>query len=185
MGLDEVKQEILSNARKEADVILASARLEAQEIDNNVQAEIQEYRNTVGQDTEKLVTAMIRRETASVEFDLKKARLDKKKEMIESVFENSKKKMQNLNANDKEKIFQKLVAKANKEIDVKVVYANEADKAIVSKIKGVTYKESDISGGVIAETEDGRMRIDYSYNEIFDAIKKDNLQQIALLLFGK
>ena len=185
MGLNEVKHEIIQNARKEADAILAGARLEAQAIDRKAQAEISDYRNAVEQDTQKLLAAIERREIAGAEFDLKKALLGKKTEMIGAVLERSKKKMQGMSIRKKEEIIRKLVAKAGKEIEVKVVYASKADRAIVSAIKGMIFREADISGGIIAETADGRMRIDCSYGELFDAVKKDNLQQIALLMFGK
>ena len=183
--MNEVKQEIIQNARKEADAILAGARLEAQAIDRKAQAEISGYRNAVEQDTQKLLAAIERREIAGAEFDLKKALLGKKTEMIGAVLERSKKKMQGTGIRKKGEVIRRLVAKAGKEINVKVVYARKADRAAVSSIRGVAHKEADISGGIIAETEDGRVRIDYSYDELFGAVKKDNLQQIALLLFGK
>src|SRR3989344_5987537 len=159
MGLNEVKQEILRNAQKQAGSIIADANNEAKAIGDNAQVEIQEYRDKVEKNTTALISAMERKESAGVEFDLKKALLDKKKEIIERVFTNVLNDLVSASAKKKEDILKMLIAKAG--------------------------KEADIIGGVIAETADGTMRIDYSYEEILDAIKKDNLQQIALLLFGK
>ena len=185
MGLNEVKQEILRNAQKQAGSIIADANNEAKAIGDNAQVEIQEYRDKVEKNTTALISAMERKESAGVEFDLKKALLDKKKEIIERVFTNVLNDLVSASAKKKEDILKMLIAKAGKEIDVKLVYVNKADKPIVSKMNGLQCKEADIIGGVIAETADGTIRIDYSYEEILDAIKKDNLQQIALLLFGK
>ena len=55
----------------------------------------------------------------------------------------------------------------------------------MKNIRGIEYKEADITGGIIAENKDGSIMVDYSYNEIFDSIEKENMKEIAAKLFGK
>jgi len=75
--------------------------------------------------------------------------------------------------------------RAQKEIPVKNVFANAIDKAAVQSIKGIMFHQSDISGGIIAENDDGTVRIDYSIDELLACVRKQYLQETAAILFGK
>ena len=185
MGLEEVKKEILEKAKSEADRIINEGKKEAEKIMDETSRKIKEYRENVNNDTKKLLDIMERKEIAGAEFDVKKMKLDKKKEMIDRAFSNVVGRLRRIPEKKRETLIRKLIEKAKKEIDVKYVYASKDDRKIIEKIPSVKYREADISGGIIAENEDGSISIDYSYEEILDGIKKENLQEIASKLFGK
>ncbi|MCX8146925.1 MAG: V-type ATP synthase subunit E family protein [Candidatus Woesearchaeota archaeon] len=183
MGLEEVKREIIEKAEKEARGIIEEGRKESNAIIEEINQKISEYRKEAENEAEKIIETMERREIAGVEFDVKKMMLDKKKEVIDSVFSYVKKKLIEMPEKQRERYIRSLVEKAKSEIKVKCIYGNKQDKKIIEKIPAVKYKEADICGGIIAENEDGTIRIDYSYDEILEQIQKENLRQIAEMLF--
>ena len=63
------------------------------------------------------------------------------------------------------------------------VYANQDDRHAVEAKGTVHYKKGDMSGGLIAETEEGDVRVDYTYEEILQDIKEKSLQHLGGILF--
>jgi len=62
------------------------------------------------------------------------------------------------------------------------VYCNEKDK---ESVKNYKVKEANILGGVIAESKDGMLRVDYSYDLLLKQLKDELLPQLNKMLFHK
>lgn len=184
MGLEQVKKEILEKASAEAKQIVGKGKKEAEEIMERTNEEINSYRKSAEGDSRKLIDSMERKVIAAAEFEVKKMKLDRKKEMIDRVFSNARKKLSSLGEKSREANIRKLLAKAKKEIEVKYVHANKADSKIVQKLHEVEYRETDITGGIVAESHDLNFCVDLSYDGLLEDIKKKHLQEIAKKLFG-
>ncbi|MFO8015767.1 MAG: V-type ATP synthase subunit E family protein [Candidatus Woesearchaeota archaeon] len=188
MSLDKVKKEILQKAEKEADSIISRGKKEAEEMMKKADEEAEEYRKNSEEENRKVIERMEKKTLASADFDIKKMKLDKKKEMIDMAFENARKRLQDMSDKDKEARMKKLLEKAKKEIDVGTVYSSPEDRKIVQKIvqkmPGVKCSTADISGGIIAESKGGEFSVDMSYDELLEEVKKKYLQEIAAKLFG-
>lgn len=185
MGLEEVKEEILEKANAESRRIISEGSREAEKIAKETDSQIKSLIEKSDEETSKLIESMERKEVSGAEFDAKKAKLDRKKDMVEKAFSNVRKDLAAMPEKKRESYLKKLVDKAKTEIEVAYVYANSDDRKIVEKIKGVRYKQADISGGIIAENKDASIRVDYSYDEMLDSIKKESMQEIAEKLFGR
>jgi V/A-type H+-transporting ATPase subunit E len=183
MGLEQVKQEIISRAKQEEARIILEAEKEAQAIDKETEEKVGKYRKEVEEKTKEMLVMLDGRETAAAEFDVKKNLLDKKKEIIDRVFEQVSESLKKLSDKKRQEYIKRLVDKAKKEINVKYVYASPKDKKFVSRIRGVEYKPKEILGGIIAETADRKISIDYSFEEMLREIKEKHLQEIGKLLF--
>jgi len=182
MGLEELREEILENAKKDAAAIMAEADKEAEEILKGSDLAAKEYEEKVSAETEKLLDAMEKKELASVELEIKKASMEAKREVIDAVFENAEKKLARLPKKDKEQVLSSLLKKAQKQLDVGTVYCNEADMAFFSKGK-FKVEKADINQGIIVENTDGTVRLDFSYDEMLANIREKSLQSIGKLLF--
>ena len=185
MGLEELKREILEKANAEAGRIISEGESEAWKIAKETDSQIKALTGKSDEETSRLIESMERNEISGAEFDAKKARLDRKKEMVEKAFSNVRKELSGMPDKKREQYLKKLVEKSKDEIEVAFVYANSDDRKIIDKISGVKYKQADISGGMIAENRDASIRVDYSYDELLDRIKKEGMQEIAERLFGK
>ena len=122
-----------------------------------------------------------RQETASAELESKKLILEAKKEAIESVFEEARKRIEKLSGKQREDCMNRLLEKAKNDIAVAKVYCSKNDARLVEGFKA---EPSGINGGLIAENADGTVRVDYSFDTMLQNIKENELQEISKILFG-
>lgn len=182
MGLAEVKKEILDKADSEADAIIKQAETQAKKVEEDAIAQSQEYDRKSDKNTEKLLETLERREIASASFDAKKMQLDMKKELVLDAIREAKEELANKSGSERANMIKSLIEKAKKEIDVKIIYANKKDKQAVES-SGFKYVEKDMLGGIIAETEDGKISVNYSFEEILDDIAEKSITDIEKELF--
>ena len=186
MGLEKVKQEILEKARKEAAEITDAAKAEAKTIMRSAEKQMQNYELLIVEDVSRSVEQMKRRQLASAELGLQKQALAAKNELIESVFSDVRKRLRQLEEKKRETHVKSLLEIAGKEIDVAVVHCNARDAEFLwSYGKLGVVKDDTLLGGIIAESSDGRLRVDYSYETVLEQVKSKVLSDVARLLFGK
>ncbi|MBI2175850.1 hypothetical protein HYU40_00685 [Candidatus Woesearchaeota archaeon] len=185
MGLEKVKQDILEKARKEADEILAAAAAEAKAVMRSAEKQVQEYEKALAEEEDKTAELMKRREVASAELELQKQMLTAKNELIESVFAQVKGKLRVRSDKSREADVKSLLKAASQEMDVAVVQCNSRDARFVESGKLKIAKNDALIGGIIAESPDGKLRVDYSYETLLGQVKAKVLSDVAKKLFGK
>ena len=183
MGLEEVKKQIIEEAQKKAQDMASEASAEAKRILAYADKEVRHYEKELKANSEKMLAAQERKELAAAEFDGRRAILDKKKGMIDRAIDEAKNELKKLPAEQRKKLISKLLEKAKSEIAVKRVYLNKKDNSYV-KEKGITVKEKEMVGGLIAETGDGRISVDYSFEETLNEVKEAHLQELSEVLFS-
>ena len=181
MGLETVKEEIISNARNQERALLADARKEASEIIKKAEIRLEEIEEQSNVDAKRMIEAIRKQELASAELENKKAILEAKKQLIDAVFDDAGKKIEKLDSGKREYYLKKLLEKAKNDIEVATIYCNKKD---IKLIENFNDEESDIIGGLIAENEDKTVRVDYSFGTILENIKENELQNINKILFG-
>lgn len=181
MGLNEVKDDILSSAREKAEEIINNAKKEIMRIEEENAKTLKNMENSGKEESMKELSALERKETASAELEAKKYLLEKKKELINGVFEEAKKKIIGMPKQQKSALLKNLIEKAKRQTEIEYVYCNNNEKPLISG----NYKliAADISGGIIVENNDKSIRIDYSYDTILESIHEKTLQEIAGILF--
>ena len=182
MGLDEVKNEIISGAKRESEQILKEAQKQADEIKSHALKEVEEYKAKAKKNNEKMLKTLEKKEIANAKFDAKKKLLDTKKSIISKAIEEAKDNLDKMNEPEREKYVLSLLNKAKKEIEVGTVYANKKDRKAIEKA-GLKFEETDIFGGIIAETKDGRISVNYSYDEMLNEIVEKSIREIEKALF--
>ena len=188
MGLEKVKQELLNTAREEAGTIAQQAKEEAKIIEKSAEKQVAEHERLMNEEVASIVETMKRRELAAAELELQKKFLGTKNDMIEAVFSEASRKLKGLGDKSRESHIKSLLGIAMKEMDVAVVRCNSRDVRFVSshdnsKLK--VFASDDILGGVIAESADGKLSVDYSYDTILEQVKSKVLINVAKVLFGK
>ncbi len=184
MGLDEVRKQIIEEAEQQTRLLLQDAHTESARIMSEAERGIKQYEKELRANAEKLIVTAERKELAAAEFEGKRMLLDKKKEMINKVIEEAKKELKHLHAEQRKAAVTKLLNMAKQEIEVKKVYINERDISYI-KEKGIVTKEREMLGGLIAETSDGKISVDFSFETLLDEIKQTHLQQLSGVLFNE
>ncbi|MBS3122322.1 hypothetical protein J4434_05575 [Candidatus Woesearchaeota archaeon] len=185
MGLEEVKQDILEEAEKSVSEIINKASKEAEEIAVNSEEEMHNLNENSMEEYSKELVSLEKKELAVAKLEAKKYLFDKKKEIMNIVVEAAKKEILNLSKTNKESLLKALLSKAEKEFPIACVYCSESEMQIVKKNakKSVNVLPAKISGGIIAENMDKTLRIDYSYDTLFNDIYEKQLHKLAQILF--
>ena len=181
MGLEAVKGEILSNAREQANYLIAEARKEANRIMKEAEKKIEEMKEKSDIETKKMLDTIKRQELASAELENKKILLEAKKQVIENVFAEARKKLETLDDKKRESYLKKLLEKAKNDIEIGYIYCNKMDAKF---LKGFNVETANIIGGLMAENKERTIRVDYSFETLLQSIKENELQNINKLLFG-
>ncbi len=182
MGLQEVKKKIVEEAERQAKLLLADADTEAKKIERAAKEEVEKYKSELQQNAETMLKTAERKEHAAAEFEGKRILLDTKKALIEQVMGETTQRLQKLPSAERNKLLEKLMKKAAHEIDIKKVYVNEKDGA-AAKSKGIAVEKKAMLGGLIAETEDGKISVDFSFETLLEQLKHEHLREIGEVLF--
>lgn len=182
MGLDEVKNEILEKAKKEAKSITDSADKEALNTIADAKSKAKDFLNSAKEEVEKEIQTMERKEIAKANFEVKKQMLDKKQELITKVYEDTLEQIKKLDSKKNEQFFGKLLGKASKQIEISTLYLNKNDKNLA---KDYSWFSADIFGGVIAENKEKTVKVDFSYDSILQSVKSKTMSDVVNILFEK
>ncbi len=177
MGLEDVKKEILDNARKHAKKITDEAEKERLDILESVDKNIDEIKNQFDRDSKKAIEQYKLMSMAESGSTIKKQKLNLEKDLIKEVFDETKIRLKNSTGKKREQLLKKLLARTK--FDYGKVYCAKQDTKVLSKSENV-----DIIGGVILENKDGDVRLDLSYETLLESIKQDYLSEIAKIMFG-
>ncbi|MBI4153198.1 hypothetical protein HY497_01625 [Candidatus Woesearchaeota archaeon] len=182
MGLEDVKKKIVEEAERQAKLIMGDADAEIKKIESSAKKEVEEYENQLKRNADGMLNTAERKEHAAAEFEGKRMLLDAKKAALEKVVQEARKRLQKLSSAERKQLVEQLMKKAEREIDVKTVYVNAKDMPAV-KGKSVTVVQKDMLGGLIAETDDGKISIDFSFETLLEQIQHEHLREISGVLF--
>ena len=180
MGLEAVKGEILSNAKEQAAGLIAEARKEAGRILKEAEKKIEEMKEKSGIETKKIMDTIKRQELANAELENKKMLLEGKKQVIDGIFAEVKKKIEVLDDKRREAFMKKLLEKTSKDIAIEYLYCSKKDAKF---LKGFSVETAEMTGGLMAENKEKTVRVDYSFETILQGIKENEMQNINKILF--
>ncbi len=180
MGLDEVKEEIIDEAKRKVDVILAEAKIEVGRIFDEAKRKAISHKEEAKTRTDTLIASLKRREIAAAEFDARKMMLDIKKSLIDEAMGRAKERIIKWDDRKRADVIKRLSARAKQEIDLAVIAANTKDK---KHVKGHSFEQAEIIAGIIGRTKDGRISVDYSVDEMLKSIREEKLADIGRALF--
>jgi len=180
MGLEAVREEIIRSARKQEEELLAEARGQARKILDEAEKKSWELKEKSDAEAKKLLDLMKKQETASADLEAKKMMLEAKKGIMDKVFEKARQKIEKTEPKKREAFMQSLLEKAKSEIGIGKIYCNKKD---AKALKGYKTEHADIICGLIAENEDGTIRVDYSFDTMLQSIEERWLQEINKILF--
>ena len=174
---EETVKRIKEEAEKEAERILAEAKAEAEKILKKARDE-----------AEKEAEALRKQELSSVSLEMKRMLLNKQKEIVESVFDMLRQRVQEMDAETKKKLIKTLLSK-NASPGM-LVYSRKDDEEIVKSVMeelnlDLKYAGNiDCLGGVILEDPSGEVRINLTFDELLNQVYEQKLSEVSKILFG-
>ena len=179
MGMEELQHEILSDAEYESAAIITGAKKEAARIINQAEAEADQLANAKDMEVKATIEAIRRQSSANNQLEEKKIMMDAAKSSIDRTFNEAKKVIESLPEADRKRHVLALLKNASSQMDIGIVFCNSKDKQYVT---GLEAKASQILGGIIVESKDGKVMLDYSYDTMLESIGEKDVQQISSIL---
>lgn len=191
MGLEEIRQRIISEAKKESEGILAKSMEEAKEIIEKAEMEAERirlsYEAKAGAEAERIRNRIL----SSAKMDARMRILEEKRKGIESVFSMVMKELKNAGDEEKEGVIRKcteVIPDGEYEFDCAesdMKFFNKRLKEISKRNKRTVIrpgKAVDIIGGFILRSKD--MDYDFSFDSIIREKRREMEKDIVRFLFG-
>ena len=180
MGLEKVKNRVLDEAKAKAKSRIDEANEQSGKILAIASSKIKQTELDVRNHIKSSKESIQKREDSAAKLESKKLLLNFKKDFIEEAFMEARHKLQNLSSKERSDHIRKLLIKVKREINPETVYCNKKD---VTSLEGS--HEINIIGGIIAETSDGTVRVDYSYESLLEQLQDSLMADVNKILFEK
>ncbi|MAE42913.1 hypothetical protein CMO93_04020 [Candidatus Woesearchaeota archaeon] len=181
MGLEKIKEEILQKAEAAEKGILSEAAAKIDGVKKDVTEKIKQLEQESLQSLHTQMKAIENREQSLQNIESQKMLFEAKKEIMDKVYHEAFNKIKKIAKNEREAIIKKLLEMARKEIDVDVVYANSIDQEFIDA--NLRVKPFDTDGGIICETKDGSVRVDYTFASLFQDLREKTIKEVSKISF--
>ena len=185
MALDKVVGNILECANKEAASQIATAEKERASILQQADVTIATKRKAQEKELEISLKRLRQQEISSAELEAKRIVLNAKKEILDRSQADTLKELESMSAEEKGKIYSKIMADSRKMISKPKVLCPRGEAGLVPRegeVASVT--EADMGAGLVLESQDGTVRLDYRFSTILGSIWEKELKNVSNVLFG-
>ncbi|HJJ28747.1 MAG TPA: V-type ATP synthase subunit E family protein [Methanocorpusculum sp.] len=189
MGLEVVVDEIKAKGDAEAAKIIADANAEAVVIKADAQKRADEIKAAAEKEAAAQSERMLVRETASANLIVKREELNAQKALLDKVYAAAQEEIANLPADTHAKAVKALIKEAAGQMAAGEVFCNARDesaaKDAIGELSGFSFGGiKDIDGGVIVQSTDGQLTLDYSYKTFMAEVWESSMKDTSEILFG-
>jgi len=191
MGLDAVIAEIKEKGRNEADSVIQTGNSRKDEILNAAKQTVDLTLKTAKDEVEKNLSHIISQEEAAAHLVVKRQILNTQKDLMDQVYKQALDSIINMPESFHEEAITSLLKKAKEEIAKGRVSCAKRDEKILKKVlnnsefSAYTFGSIiETDGGIIVESDDGQLQVDYSYRTFLNQVWESGLKDASDSLFG-
>jgi len=191
MGLESVVNEIREKGQKEAASTRQATAAEVEMILKAAQQRAEKIKMAANEDVDKQVSHIQSQEVSAANLVVKRDLLNAQKSLLDQVYKSTLTSVSALPESFHKETMVKLLKKVKQEIPEGIVHSNLRDLNVLKEILSKdpefsTYSPGDpvnIEGGIIMESKDGQLQIDYSYRNFLDIVWEASLKDASDILF--
>jgi V/A-type H+/Na+-transporting ATPase subunit E len=184
MALDNVVDEILESARRQADQILKTAEKDRDATLKQAKEEVSSRRVAMQKETDIAIKRLRQQELSSAELEEKRIVLNARKEMLDRTFDEVNQQLEGMSPSERKRLYGVILEKGRKVIPEPRVYCPVGDAKLLATKNGEKVEEIKMGPGLILESEDGSVRVDYSFKTILEGVWEKELKGVSNILFG-
>ncbi len=192
MALDAVVGEIRDKGIRQSEAIKSEAKTEVNAILAEAQEKVIAIKMAAEEDANRQAGYIMAQEVAAANLTVKRGILNAQKDVLDEVFGRVVADIAALPDEFHRKAIRELCKTASKELGEGLFYCNERDVRAVedalSSLKTLSgfslAGTKDITGGIIAESADGTLQLDYSYTTFVSEVWESGLKDASDILFG-
>jgi V/A-type H+-transporting ATPase subunit E len=192
MSLDTVVEDVRDEARARAEEIREAAEAEAEEIIAEAEADAEEIRDERLAAVERQIEQEREQTVSSAKLEAKQERLGARRDVLEEVYEDVESAIAGLGGERRRELTKTLLDASLAEFDDDEpvsIYARSSDVELVEELLADTNAEVDgevdCLGGVVAESDASRVRVNNTFDSILESVWDDELKQVAERLFDQ
>ena len=193
MSLDTVAEDVKDDARERAERIRSEADERAEEIVAEAESDAEEIRAEREREIERRIDQEREQKLSSAKLEAKQNRLEGRRVVLEQTREEAESRVADLGGERREELTRELLDDAADEFETgdTVRISGRADDAdlldsLVAEYEGFEYAgEVECLGGVVAESEASRVRVNNTFDSILDGVWEAQLQAISTRLFDR
>jgi V/A-type H+-transporting ATPase subunit E len=193
MSLDTVVQDIREQARTRADEIRQEAEAEADGIIEAAEADAEEILDEAETEVEREIERERDQKLSSATLEAKQERLAARRDLLQSVRADAEAAIADIEGERRAELTDALLDAAAAEFEGEgledvVVYGRPEDRELIEDLLA-DYEEfsyagdRDCLGGVVVESETSRLRVDNTFDSVFEDVWEDELRSISERLF--
>ncbi|HUK38208.1 MAG TPA: V-type ATP synthase subunit E family protein [Methanomicrobiales archaeon] len=190
MELEAVAVDIREKAKREAGAIREETRGETEKVLSGAQERAAGIKLAAEDEANRQAARLTDLEVSSAGLSVKRMLLNTQKELLDQVYRATLEAIAKEPAGFRKDSVKSLLAKARKEIREGTVFCAAADAPVLKEIlagsefAGLRFGGTmDIPGGVVIESANGELKIDYSYRTFLDRVWEAGLKDASDLLF--
>ncbi|MDE4908202.1 V-type ATP synthase subunit E [Methanogenium marinum] len=192
MALDAVVGEIRDKGIRESEAIKKEAQTEVSAILAEAQEKVIAIKMAAEEDANRQEGYIMAQEVAAANLSVKRETLNAQKDVLDEVFGRVAADIAALPDEFHRKAIRELCKTAAKELHEGLFYCSERDvhsvEDALSSLKTLSgfslAGTKDITGGIIAESNDGTLQLDYSYSTFVSEVWESGLKDASDILFG-
>jgi len=192
MSLDTVVEDVRDEARAHAKEIRESAESEAEEIIAEAEADAERIREERLAEVERQIDQEREQTLSSAKLEAKQERLGARRDVLEDVYDDVESAIADIEGDRRRELTATLLDASLAEFDDDepvAVYARPEDAELVEELladrDAELDGEVDCLGGVVAESDASRVRVNNTFDSVLDSVWDDELKQVADRLFDQ
>lgn len=182
MGLEPVLREVEARGEREAAEILGRARTEADGLLNRARAEARALAEAAEAEARQEAERMRRAQIPAAELEAKRGLLQVEREVLGAVLARARERLAAL-APEKNREYLSLLARRALRDGGQKLCANGRDLPALRGMGHPVAREISCAGGVAAETGDGSVWLDYTYDTLLEAAWRGSQREVRQTLF--
>jgi len=192
MSLDTVVEDVRDEARARAAEIREAADAEADEIIAEAEADAERIREERLAEVDRQIDQEREQTLSSAKLEAKQERLGARRDVLEDVYDDVEAAIASLDDDRRRELTETLLDASLAEFDddeAVAVYTRAEDVELLEELvadrNAQVDGEIDCLGGVVAESDTSRVRVNNTFDSILDAVWDDELKHISERLFDQ
>ena len=185
MSLEKVVQEILRKGEERKLEIVHQGEKERDEQVLLADRQIEQDRARLEKRAQSSLAQMEQQELSSAELESKRTLLAAQRQVLEDLRAQVLSALAGYPADQRKRLYAKLLAKAKSQLGDCYVYSNKADKSFLKLPLGMSEGGTvECVGGLVFESKDRSVRLDFRFESMLDDVWNKNMQEIYSRFFG-
>jgi V/A-type H+-transporting ATPase subunit E len=193
MSLETVTEDVKEEARADAEEIRAEGEQRAEEIREGAESDAEEIVSEREEEVERQIAQERDRTLSSANLEAKQKRLEARRDVLQDVREEASEEIATIDGDTRADLTETLLEDAAAEFGAGSevsVYGRADDEELLAEIIDAGEYENyefagefDCLGGVVTESETSRVRVNNTFDSVFDDVWEANLKEVSDRLF--